>query len=821
MQFKGSVILLFLFGCFTVVHSRSYTVLIITGSSDTSSRVEIKFVGDIGTSSAHILTPRGGTFKRLSKYAFRGLNDRDVGELNGVEIYLHSGSSSSWPIKKVLVVSNGRRYVFVNYQGDIYPGKWTYIRANCPFGFKKASDGSCVDNNECLLANGGCETFCHNNVGSYTCSCRSGFELYNKLRCRDIDECARKTDDCDDQSTTCYNYKGIYECRCKKGFKYIPNNKRRCELITCHPVVEAQGTSVSPSECLVKNGRKVGDQCTFSCKAGYFLPDPSKNTMTCLDTSGWDMALIYCRPKRCPSLTPPANGYVYPPFCSTTGNTFKQSCYYQCNKGYTLKNDQNPEIVCTKSGAWSNSTPATCVKVFVKPWINCPTSVMVTLAPNASHADVTALLSKPRSNVDDVKMFPEKYRTSLVFPAGTTKLTYKATNKNGDFAQCTTNIIIEDKEPPKVVYCPPNIYKVVNGQSTQVSWTLPKFSDNVGVTKVTSTHNPGDTFKVGPLPVYYTASDAAGNTISTCSFDVNVKKAECPKPPAPDGGTISVHDFNGYKYATIKCNPGKQVFIGMPTINCHKDTLKWDPVPDCVDSVPMPSSGICDQGYVKKGGIHSQNICVKCPRGYAYDTVTKNCTKCPKGQYSDRESSLSCTPCPLNQGTLTDGAKACLHKCSPGQASANGFENFQCQFCRQGFYEDRYGSTACKACPSGLSTLSIGASHLNDCGVRPSFTEFVVQPNNVTEGNQVDIICKGTGVLAPSFSIKKVVPTLDGFGGPVMKSMILDDSRKVLGLRYTITETTVHDAGSYECEIQNKFGKSESSVTLRVKLNTS
>lgn len=55
-----------------------------------------------------------------------------------------------------------------------------------------------------------------------------------------------------------------------------------------------------------------------------------------------------------------------------------------------------------------------------------------------------------------------------------------------------------------------------------MSWTVPKFSDNVGVTKVTSTHNPGDTFKVGPLIVYYTASDAAGNRV-TCNFDVNVK----------------------------------------------------------------------------------------------------------------------------------------------------------------------------------------------------------------------------------------------------------------------------------------------------------
>ena len=63
---------------------------------------------------------------------------------------------------------------------------------------------------------------------------------------------------------------------------------------------------------------------------------------------------------------------------------------------------------------------------------------------------------------------------------------------------------------------------MVNGQSVRVSWTPPKFSDNVGVAKVTSTHNPGETFNVGPIIVYYTANDAAGNRAS-CNFDVIVR----------------------------------------------------------------------------------------------------------------------------------------------------------------------------------------------------------------------------------------------------------------------------------------------------------
>jgi len=67
--------------------------------------------------------------------------------------------------------------------------------------------------------------------------------------------------------------------------------------MVCPPLVESQGTIITPDSCLVKNARKVGDKCSFSCNAGYELPDPSRNTMTCLDTAQWDRALLYCQRK--------------------------------------------------------------------------------------------------------------------------------------------------------------------------------------------------------------------------------------------------------------------------------------------------------------------------------------------------------------------------------------------------------------------------------------------------------------------------------------------------------------------------------------------
>ena len=71
----------------------------------------------------------------------------------------------------------------------------------------------------CGNANGGCEHYCNNTVGSFTCSCNTGFELaednlnctgkelqltigiwdcFTSLACvhADVDECAANTDRC-------------------------------------------------------------------------------------------------------------------------------------------------------------------------------------------------------------------------------------------------------------------------------------------------------------------------------------------------------------------------------------------------------------------------------------------------------------------------------------------------------------------------------------------------------------------------------------------------------------------------------------------------
>ena len=92
------------------------------------------------------------------------------------------------------------------------------------------------DTNECNEYNGGCAQNCSNTVGSYVCSCRTGYTLdtdnhacngeHNFLKSLlfcylhiiifiDINECASGTNDCEH---SCFNTVGSYVCDCIVGY---------------------------------------------------------------------------------------------------------------------------------------------------------------------------------------------------------------------------------------------------------------------------------------------------------------------------------------------------------------------------------------------------------------------------------------------------------------------------------------------------------------------------------------------------------------------------------------------------------------------------
>ncbi len=99
------------------------------------------------------------------------------------------------------------------------------------------------DDNECQLGTDLCGQVCHDTLGSYTCSCRSGYALNDDgLSCRgkrkrrlvslslylylsDIDECVMGIDTCEQN---CHNNIGSYTCSCDAGYT-LNTNGRLCD----------------------------------------------------------------------------------------------------------------------------------------------------------------------------------------------------------------------------------------------------------------------------------------------------------------------------------------------------------------------------------------------------------------------------------------------------------------------------------------------------------------------------------------------------------------------------------------------------------------
>ena len=133
-----------------------------------------------------------------------------------------------------------------------------------------------TDIDECADGTHRCAQTCTNEIGSYSCSCDSGYRLAgDSFRCYgkplinkwpsckfkfiiDIDECADNTNGC---TQTCVNTRGSYSCSCDPGYRLASDGRSCTDIDEC-----IEGIDSCNQTCL----NTVGNY-TCSCESGYRL----------------------------------------------------------------------------------------------------------------------------------------------------------------------------------------------------------------------------------------------------------------------------------------------------------------------------------------------------------------------------------------------------------------------------------------------------------------------------------------------------------------------------------------------------------------------
>lgn len=152
----------------------------------------------------------------------------------------------------------------------------------------------------------------------------------------------------------------------------------------------------------------------------------------------------------------------------------------------------------------------------------CPNDITVTAPGNDCVAQVNWT---PPTVTDacDAYTIPavSAYTPGQDFPAGTTVVTYTATDSTGNFMTCSFSITVLEIVPPNIVNCPPDITLNTGNCTATAIWTVPAVNDNCALDTMVVNIESASVFSEGVDTVVYTAYDIWGNT-TICTFTVTV-----------------------------------------------------------------------------------------------------------------------------------------------------------------------------------------------------------------------------------------------------------------------------------------------------------
>jgi len=259
-----------------------------------------------------------------------------------------------------------------------------------------------------------------------------------------------------------------------------------------------------------------------------------------------------------------------------------------------------------------NSNTATCsfditVTDSEVPTITCPTDI--TQASTGGTCDEAVTVPAPTvgdncPGVSATNDFNSTTDASDTYPAGTTTVTFTATDAATNTATCSFDVTVTDGTDPTIT-CPASITQDNDAGNCDAAVTVaaPTVSDNCpGETfsnDFNSTTDASDTYPVGTTTVTFTVTDAALNT-ATCSFDVTINDTENPDITCP--GDITQDTDAGVCDAAV--NVGTPNFID----NCPGSSISNDfnSTSDASDTYPLGTTTVT---FTVTDGAANTNTC--------------------------------------------------------------------------------------------------------------------------------------------------------------------------------------------------------------------
>ena len=151
---------------------------------------------------------------------------------------------------------------------------------------------------------------------------------------------------------------------------------------------------------------------------------------------------------------------------------------------------------------------------------------------------------------------------AYIFAVGTTTVTWKAVDGNGNVATATQLITVLDNTPPTIT-APPNVTVEATAVLTPVNIGTPTVTD---LFPVTVTNDAPAAYAIGVTTVTWTATDSHGNT-ATAVQQVNVVDTTPPVITAPTNMTVE---------ATAVWSP---VYLALPTRSDIFTVYLWNDAP--------------------------------------------------------------------------------------------------------------------------------------------------------------------------------------------------------------------------------------------------